>query len=211
MREPMGEHNGGACVMGECERGVGCDWEGTRPSACPFSQEMATMARPNLSPSELSAQHPVLALDACSLSSAAPAQHRRPSTSTPSSSSTAPRAPYQPFSAIRSTHEAPPERPVPMLPTVCTGDECAFDSESPYGCQECAQECEDGSCAADLELTSQCTDQCVVVACNDAHHGQYPCEHSSGDQPCRKDCPSDFDFVDEFVSTFPSSPLAPLV
>lgn len=49
----------------------------------------------------------------------------------------------------------------------------------PPDCDECVQSCEDPGCT--IELTPQCTDQCVVV-CDDTHHGMGSCiEASSGD------------------------------
>ncbi|KAI0091720.1 hypothetical protein BDY19DRAFT_885717 [Irpex rosettiformis] len=40
--------------------------------------------------------------------------------------------------------------------------------ESTPRCSECIQECEEEDCR--IQLTEQCTEQCVVVPCNDAHH-----------------------------------------
>ncbi|KZT65608.1 hypothetical protein DAEQUDRAFT_515560 [Daedalea quercina L-15889] len=47
-------------------------------------------------------------------------------------------------------------------------------SPAPIDCEECAHDCESAPC--DVGLSSECTDQCVVVACNDAHHSAAPCD-----------------------------------
>lgn len=72
---------------------------------------------------------------------------------------------YEHFSALRSTDEpcAPPENTPPC---------CSMEVAIPSSCEDCVQECEEGVC--DVELTEQCTDQCVVVPCNVAHHGYTP-------------------------------------
>lgn len=43
-------------------------------------------------------------------------------------------------------------------------------------CPECAAgpQCQDAACPA-AEITSQCTDQCVVVACTDPTHSERSC------------------------------------
>ena len=56
-------------------------------------------------------------------------------------------------------------------PSYTPTDECGCGPDeataiSSLACEECAQECDSAACT--VELTSQCTDQCVVVACNDA-------------------------------------------
>ncbi|KAI8996548.1 hypothetical protein BD414DRAFT_512920 [Trametes punicea] len=67
----------------------------------------------------------------------------------------------------------------------CAG--CGPQSAIPsLGCEECAQECDSAACT--VELTSQCTDQCVVVACNDAHHGSPSCEENLAGSTCGKEC-----------------------
>ncbi|PBK60514.1 hypothetical protein ARMSODRAFT_1090359 [Armillaria solidipes] len=44
--------------------------------------------------------------------------------------------------------------------------------QSDQTCVHCLQECSEDVCAQrSLEMTSQCTDQCVVVTCNDLTHG----------------------------------------
>ena len=80
---------------------------------------------------------------------------------------------------------------------------CATPIDSPPAvpdCAECVQECEDGAC--DVELTEQCTDQCVVVPCHDAHHDFAPCETGSFGSSCDLMCPDDTDCsaLENFVS-----------
>ncbi|KAI0763800.1 hypothetical protein BD413DRAFT_606495 [Trametes elegans] len=71
--------------------------------------------------------------------------------------------------------------------------DCAPESAAPSlpDCEECAQECDGASCA--VELTDQCTDQCVVVPCNDAHHESPACEEILGGAACGKDCLGEVD------------------
>ena len=130
---------------------------------------------------------------------------RSPRPASPSQKPLASATSYEHLSAIRSTHpDLLPEFPENMFQPFCTGeDSCGFASESHFDCQECSQRCEDASCS--VELTSECTDQCVVVACNDAHHGRYSCGQVSRDHPCEDKCQSEFDcdaFVDHFVSAY---------
>lgn len=104
---------------------------------------------------------------------------------------------YEHFSALRSTHEAPSSTTAPsMFQPSCNGsDDCGFTaSNGNYECQECThdcsqRQCDDGSCA--LPFTPQCTDQCVVVACNDDHHDASLCEQFAAAQPCGKECPGE--------------------
>ncbi len=56
----------------------------------------------------------------------------------------------------------------------------------PSECEECAQSCQDGTCA--VELTPQCTDQCIVVACNEDHHDPIACENCALAPPCEVMC-----------------------
>jgi hypothetical protein len=44
-------------------------------------------------------------------------------------------------------------------------------------CVECTTECQDATCTVP-ERTSQCTDQCVVVACDDPSHGEMSCHNA---------------------------------
>ncbi|KAI0352326.1 hypothetical protein OH77DRAFT_1506035 [Trametes cingulata] len=68
-------------------------------------------------------------------------------------------------------------------------EDCGCGPEPPVpslACQECAQEC-DTTCTVP-ELTSDCTDQCVVVPCNDAHHTPAVCDDAAGGSTCSKEC-----------------------
>lgn len=68
-------------------------------------------------------------------------------------------------------------------------------------CAECVTECQDVACPA-ATMTSQCTDQCVVVACSDPTHHDMSCH---GAQHCDATCDTttdcqDCDGFEEFVS-----------
>lgn len=159
------------------------------------------MAHPNLSPSFPTAlRAPLQGPSSASYDNhakAAPLRPLRLATQLSSTSSNNQHS-YQHFSALRSTHEAPPKD---MLPPVCHGsDDCGFVA-SGYDCEECQQGCEDGSCT--VEFTSQCTDQCVVVACNDPHHEAEECGQLPDGQECGKQCTAELDCTvfEEFVST----------
>ncbi|KAI0693187.1 hypothetical protein C8T65DRAFT_585995 [Cerioporus squamosus] len=78
-----------------------------------------------------------------------------------------------------------------MFQPGCDGsDDCALAAED-FDCEECAQGCEDASCT--VEFTSQCTDQCVVVACNDPHHEVDPYGKIADGQDCAKSCTGELD------------------
>jgi hypothetical protein len=73
-------------------------------------------------------------------------------------------------------------------------------------CVKCATKCQDTSCTV-ATITSQCTDQCVVVACNDPAHGEMSCH---GAQHCNATCNNGTDCPDcsgfeEFVGCAVSS------
>jgi hypothetical protein len=69
-------------------------------------------------------------------------------------------------------------------------------------------DCNALSGCASSELTAQCTDQCVVIACNDPDHGEAPCvggeQHAQCDPTCGEktfDCTGCYGFdTDSFVS-----------
>ncbi|OBZ74254.1 Zinc finger protein ZIC 5 [Grifola frondosa] len=88
---------------------------------------------------------------------------------------------YQHFSALRTTNEQ--SSPIMLAQALCqktVDGRCPCMGEgglAQLDCAECAKECEKAACT--VELTSQCTDQCVVVACNDAHHGSTSCVETS--------------------------------
>ena len=88
--------------------------------------------------------------------------------------------PYQHYSDLRTTttkfHQTPFRNiPLPHF----TAHPCYCEMEAlgliptETTCDECVQECEDGECQG-VELTAQCTDQCVVVPCHDTHYGYIP-------------------------------------
>ena len=169
------------------------------------------MARPNLSPSL-----PVVSHGPLNASVSASRPHQRKSRS-PIARRTSLQQPhtsysYEHFSALRSTHEAPLPTPMQSLfsPGCDAPEGCGFHADNGYDCQECTQHCEDGSCT--LGLTSQCTDQCVVVPCNDTHDEEPLCEQLAAPLPCGKQCPTeqcpaefDCNVFDQFVSILPLS------
>ncbi|OAX39818.1 hypothetical protein K503DRAFT_688831 [Rhizopogon vinicolor AM-OR11-026] len=55
--------------------------------------------------------------------------------------------------------------------------------------------CEEAACPI-LEITSQCTDQCVVVACDDPTHPEPSCHVAGGDTVCDSACLVDEDCAD---------------
>ena len=73
-------------------------------------------------------------------------------------------------------------------------------------CAECVTECTELSCpAVAREKTAECTDQCVVIACNDPAHGEMSCHGSSGSAHCDLVCDgatncTNCNGFDEFVS-----------
>lgn len=66
-------------------------------------------------------------------------------------------------------------------------------------CSHCLQgsmnQCKEGACLIP-EMTSQCTDQCVVVACNDPTHPEPSCHNADGDIICNSACLPDEDCGD---------------
>ncbi len=151
------------------------------------------MAPPSLSPSLPTVVRP--SLHAASCDDYAKAASHRPFRLPPQLvSSTS----YEHFSALRSTHcEGPSED---MFQPVCDGShDCGLAAED-FDCDECVQGCEDASCT--VEFTSQCTEQCVVVACTDPHHEVDPCGKIADGQDCAKQCTGELDCTvfEEFVS-----------
>ncbi|KXN86605.1 Zinc-responsive transcriptional regulator ZAP1 [Leucoagaricus sp. SymC.cos] len=64
-------------------------------------------------------------------------------------------------------------------------------------CADCNTGCNESNCSNSNQLTSQCTDQCVVITCNDPEHNTLNCAdgHSNCDLICDSvadcpDCPS---------------------
>jgi hypothetical protein len=75
------------------------------------------------------------------------------------------------------------------LPGFDAGVDCGDSSMQQLypPCAHCPQgsmiQCKEAACPI-LEMTSQCTDQCVVVACNDPTHPEPSCHVADGDIIC---------------------------
>jgi len=75
------------------------------------------------------------------------------------------------------------------------------DQLQPNRCAHCPEpespmdQCAEAACPV-LDITSQCTDQCVVVACDDPTHPEPSCHLASGDTVCDSACMLDKDCVD---------------
>ncbi|CDO73268.1 hypothetical protein BN946_scf185008.g30 [Trametes cinnabarina] len=150
---------------------------GTQPS-------MATMAHPNLSPSSPAPSRAPSKAHAFS-----PRSIHAPSSPSRAfgSSSEHPSSSYEHLSALRSTHVI--EQPSMFQPVFTGVDECGCAPQvvlPSLDCEECAQECDSSSCS--VELTEQCTEKCVVVACNDAHHVPLNCEENLPASTYSKEC-----------------------
>ncbi|KAI6149795.1 hypothetical protein BKA82DRAFT_997882 [Pisolithus tinctorius] len=65
------------------------------------------------------------------------------------------------------------------------------DCQSPYPqcdqCTPCPQECAQASCVIP-GITSECTEQCLVVACDDPDHPDVECQVENGNEPCDGSC-----------------------
>lgn len=57
-------------------------------------------------------------------------------------------------------------------------------------------DCDDDACPVSDELTSQCTDQCVVIACNDPDHSGAHCDGQNDQGLCNLVCDSSTNCVD---------------
>ncbi|KAH9924746.1 uncharacterized protein B0H18DRAFT_1172784, partial [Fomitopsis serialis] len=73
-------------------------------------------------------------------------------------------------------------------------------------CEACAHDC--GTPPCNVELGSECTEQCVVVACSDAHHATIPCDTAvfpDQCEPCNMTCESgpDCTALEEFFQCCP--------
>src|SRR5262249_51751197 len=85
------------------------------------------------------------------------------------------------------------------IPQRTSASKCGYSL--PGSCVDCitASECPEPSCSTSDELTSFCTDQCVVVACSDPEHGpdsHYRCDLGHDNTPPCVDC----DEIQSFVS-----------
>lgn len=84
------------------------------------------------------------------------------------------------------------------LPDFDAGMDCGDSSIHPLypPCSHCPQgstnQCKEAACPI-LEMTSQCTDQCVVVACNDPTHPEPSCHVADDDVVCDGACVPDED------------------
>lgn len=110
--------------------------------------------------------------------------------------------PYQHYSHLRTTDSSQPSLQPHFYhdssqPACCPKMIALGVPAPPSPCDECVVECEEGEC--ELELTEQCTDQCVVVPCHDVH---YPsCDDASDKLSCDMSCLDDADCsaLDNFV------------
>jgi hypothetical protein len=117
---------------------------------------------------------------------------------------------YQHFSALRTTddHRVSAEERG-LRKSLSSEEKLAFrgmNIAKTSSCEECALECKQGACQ--LELTEQCTDQCVIVPCNDPHHGYTSCEVANALAACDVICTDgpDCNALDTIVSGFLPSP-----
>ena len=83
----------------------------------------------------------------------------------------------------------------------------AFAAKSPSSCIDCkpASDCAEPTCSATSTLTPQCTDQCVVIACDDPDHPAAVCSGQGKDARCNFVCDNtmnceDCHNLDVFVS-----------
>lgn len=70
-------------------------------------------------------------------------------------------------------------------------------------CAECVQVCEEAACA--VQLTPLCTDQCVVIPCDDAHHPFATPAKSGPHDAMSVDDDDSAAVLDEFVSSHSTS------
>lgn len=81
----------------------------------------------------------------------------------------------------------------------------------PSPCVDCTTgaelECEEAQCVPTSELTAQCTDQCVVIACCDPDHAESICNGGNTHNHCDLGCDDGIDCgdclgFDNFVRLF---------
>ncbi|KZT10085.1 uncharacterized protein LAESUDRAFT_722235 [Laetiporus sulphureus 93-53] len=92
----------------------------------------------------------------------------------------------QHFSDLRTTTRTTDEamhdgEPLPIISGRCP---CGGEGSISVACEQCADACASLPCTA--ELSSECTEQCVVVPCNDAHHDDTPLDKPC--EPCDLTC-----------------------
>ena len=49
-------------------------------------------------------------------------------------------------------------------------------------CSECVVDCDDAACLA--EINDRCTEQCVIVPCDNPEHGDIECPEGNCESPC---------------------------
>lgn len=86
-----------------------------------------------------------------------------------------------------------------------------MDGQQCDRCSSPSTPCTQPSCLIP-ELTAECTDECLVLACDDPDHGQQTCLVTNGDTPCDGTCITaaacnDCTGIDEIVSISFSTPL----
>ncbi|CCM06787.1 uncharacterized protein FIBRA_09087 [Fibroporia radiculosa] len=145
-------------------------------------------ASPSLPPS---AAYPRLAAFSSSFS---PDDDKRRISRFPLSPLPLPRQSLPPFSSLRTTVASKPTSQDMQSHTVFQnnhtgGSFVAPSSVLPIACEECAHTCADAPCAAELRLSEECTDQCVVIACNDTHHPVAQCNQNPPNGHCDAPCP----------------------
>ncbi|KAH9479459.1 Zinc finger protein GLIS2 [Psilocybe cubensis] len=64
------------------------------------------------------------------------------------------------------------------------------------GCTGPDTDCSDPLCGPSSELTSQCTDQCVVIACSDPNHEESICDRDGAHTHCDLICDEDVECTD---------------
>ena len=67
-------------------------------------------------------------------------------------------------------------RPTPHSPSPC------IPEVANIACSECVVDCNDAACLA--EISDRCTEQCVIVPCDNPEHGDIQCPEGSCESPC---------------------------
>src|SRR6266545_3653360 len=81
---------------------------------------------------------------------------------------------------------------LPILASAPTSRNTNYPSLIAETCSDCTmtQQCSEPLCSPSNALTTQCTDQCVVIACDDPDHGVSLCDKRDTDNHCNStvDC-----------------------
>lgn len=104
---------------------------------------------------------------------------------------------YQRYSHLRSSNSPgpPPAKDMQHHAVMTRPSQSYFNNGYPPSeCTDCSTECTDSVCSTANEITSQCTDQCVVIACSDPEHGSPNC--TDGHSYCDFVCDSTADCAD---------------